>query len=392
MSNFVPELNQKDMDELIASFLSKGTSPEEEQQLLNWITTNSDNREYYGQMYRAWLSSAQSGRLESLSDERALKKVRQKAFESPVTVGKRQQGRKAQNIMLSILKYAAAVAVLVISTYALTRHYLTQHLESQIAGMTYEAHYGSRAYTTLPDGSKVWLNSGSKLTVLPGYNLNERTVELSGEAYFNVATNPQKPFIVKAGELSIRATGTAFNVKAYPEEEQITATLVEGIVFIEGVDPHETEFKMQMKPNQTVNYRRHPAMENSVAPKDNPDGSPLPKPEKPIDPPALLSETISQAKTETLTSWMKDRWIIDNEEFGRLAVQLERRYNVEIRFESEELKRYRFTGTIERETVEQMFDAFRYSIPLKYTIDKGIVTLSSDEKLKKQYEKAWKTN
>jgi ferric-dicitrate binding protein FerR (iron transport regulator) len=254
--------------------------------------------------------------------------------------------------------------------------------------MTYEAHYGSRAYATLPDGTKVWLNSGSKLTVQPEYQLHERTVELSGEAYFDVETNPERPFIVRVGEISIKATGTVFNVKAYPEEEQITTTLVEGTVFIEGNDEKEKGFKMQLQPNQTVSYRKKITNQN-VAREDTAVHTSLPKPEK-QEPQKPLTATTSPMKTETLTSWMKDRWIIDNEEFGNLAVQLERRYNVQIRFESEELKQYRFTGTIERETVEQMFDAFRYSIPLKYAIERGIVTLSADVELKKQYEKAWK--
>ena len=102
-----------------------------------------------------------------------------------------------------------------------------------------------------------------------------------------------------------------------------------------------------------------------------------------------IPATAHQVRTEVYTSWMKDRWVIDNEYFDHLAVQLERRYNVKIRFESEDLKKYRFTGTIEKETLEQMFDVFRYSIPLQYNINQGIVILRMDEHLKKQYEKAW---
>ena len=384
---FESNTNQEYIDELIACFLSKGTNPEEEKELLAWTEMNTLHREYYKQMYHVWLSSAQSGRMEPHREEQALKQVHKKAFENSI-VERRRQSKKN---VLSVFKYAATIAFLIVGTYLFTRYFTTLHLESQIAEMTYEAHYGSRAYTVLSDGTKVWLNSGSKLTVLSGYNFIERTVELSGEAYFDVETNLQKPFIVKAGEICIKATGTTFNVKAYPEEEQITTTLVEGIVFIEGTDNYEKSFKLQMKPNQIVNImRQHPTANNGITSKDTIAHLQPLKPEKQDSPISPISAKISPVKTETLTSWMRDRWVIDNEEFGHLSVQLERRYNVEIRFESDELKQYRFTGTIERETVEQMFDAFRYSIPLKYTIDKGIITIFSDDKLKKQYEKAWK--
>ena len=385
-------MDKENIDELIAGFLSKAATPEEEKQLLSWVEASDDNRRHFKQMYQVWLGSAQCGQLEAGCVEQALQRVRRKAFEMSV-VEKRLQDRKAEKrIIPAILRYAAAVALFVTGSFALIHYYyVAQHLASFATEMTYEAHYGSRAYATLPDGSEVWLNSGSKLTVQSGYNHKERTVELSGEAYFVVNTSPEKPFIVKAGELSIKATGTAFNVKAYPEEEQIITTLVEGTVFIVGSDDNEKRFQVELKPNQTVSYSRR---QTPVAPEEEDDaiavssGAALHEEQDGAQPP-LMTATTSIVKTETLTSWRKDRWIIDNEEFGNIAVQLERRYNVEIRFESQELKRYRFTGTIERETVEQMFNAFRYAIPLKYTIERGVITLTLDMELKQQYEKAW---
>ena len=381
------EKNKEYIDELIAGFLSKESTSEQEEELLKWIESNVAHRKYYGQMYRAWLRSAQCVQLEPKCEELALQRVHKKAFELSVWERRQQAGKERSTYLPLIFKYAAAIALLVIGSAVMTRHSMMRQFESHSTGTTYEAHYGSRAYASLPDGSKVWLNAGSTLYVLPGYQLQERTVELQGEAYFEVVTNPQKPFIVKAGALSIKATGTSFNVKAYPEEGQITTTLVEGIVVIEGNDAQEKTFRVQLEPNQTVTYKKQTMIANSMAQDDTsaqPTKSETDRPQMP------LTATTSQEKTETLTSWMKDRWIIDNEEFGNLAVQLERRYNVEIRFESDELKQYRFTGIIERETVEQMFNAFTYSIPLKYTIDRGIITLTPDAELEKQYEKAWK--
>ena len=76
----------------------------------------------------------------------------------------------------------------------------------------------------LPDGTMVWLNADSKLEIGPGYNIQERSVFLEGEAYFKVAKNKAKPFIVHVGKTSIEALGTAFNVKLYPNDSQLLTT------------------------------------------------------------------------------------------------------------------------------------------------------------------------
>ncbi len=294
------------IDELIISFLSKGATPEELEYLLQWIETDSNNREYYQHMYMAWLQNASINQLPLEHEKRALQQTQRKILD----INRKKPVRNAQKITLprSIFKYAAAIAfILVIATYSITRYTINQQPDSQISEMIYEAHYGSRAYATLPDGSKVWLNSGSKLSVQSGYNLHERKVQLIGEAYFEVQTNPEKPFIVKAREISIRATGTTFNVKAYPEEEQITTTLVTGIVFIEGHDDKEKEFKIKMTPSQTICYNtKQSKIEEDV---NVVTASTKTRQQNNTDKP-LPSITVNQVKTEAITSWMKDRWII----------------------------------------------------------------------------------
>lgn len=92
---------------------------------------------------------------------------------------------------------------------------------------------GGRFTITLSDGTRVWLNAASKLTYPTAFNGNERTVELLGEAYFEVAKAANRPFRVKAGALSINVLGTGFDVMAYPDEKYIHTTLVEGSVQID---------------------------------------------------------------------------------------------------------------------------------------------------------------
>ena len=83
---------------------------------------------------------------------------------------------------------------------------------------------------TLPDGSNVWLNHSSTLKYPAMFQGDSRTVELTGEGYFEVAHNPKIPFIVKAGEIQVVAHGTTFNIMAYPDEDRIETSLINGSV------------------------------------------------------------------------------------------------------------------------------------------------------------------
>lgn len=89
---------------------------------------------------------------------------------------------------------------------------------------------GGQYNIVLPDGSKVWLNSASSLRFPSKFTGDERSVELSGEGYFEVAKNKDKPFRVKAGEANIQVLGTHFNINAYQNEDVLSTTLLEGSV------------------------------------------------------------------------------------------------------------------------------------------------------------------
>ena len=91
-------------------------------------------------------------------------------------------------------------------------------LSAQKINSEVSTRYGSKTNLVLPDGTKVWLNAGSKLNYDKNYGNAIREVSLTGEAYFDVVKNPEKPFIIHASKIDIKVLGTAFNVKSYPGE------------------------------------------------------------------------------------------------------------------------------------------------------------------------------
>ncbi|HEU5145205.1 MAG TPA: FecR domain-containing protein [Chryseosolibacter sp.] len=109
----------------------------------------------------------------------------------------------------------------------------------------------------LPDGTVVWLNAASTLTYPGQFNISERTVELQGEAYFEVAHDAQRPFIIRSGEFETQVLGTSFNVSAYPEESSFEVAVLTGRVAVSSKPGHETdtqEFSAVLSARQRIRY------------------------------------------------------------------------------------------------------------------------------------------
>ncbi len=104
---------------------------------------------------------------------------------------------------------------------------------------------GGQYKLMLPDGSSVWLNSASSIRYATVFSGTERVVEVTGEAYFEIAHDATKPFVVKVNEMDIRVLGTHFNVNAYNDESSLNTTLLQGSVSLS-----KAGNTMQLKPGQ----------------------------------------------------------------------------------------------------------------------------------------------
>jgi ferric-dicitrate binding protein FerR (iron transport regulator) len=244
-----------------------------------------------------------------------------------------------------------------------------------------KAPLGGKSEVTLPDGSHVWLNAGSKIKYLNQFNKNNRNISLEGEAYFKVAKNTKLPFIVKAGDLNIIAVGTEFNVKSYKDEGIIETTLVEGKVTIR--NDHQTiqsQKLFYLVPAQKAVYIRDQKdlkVEdmNSIK-KSNPE---IIEPQKGA---VYVAEKIDPVP---IVAWKDNRLIFKSEEICNLAVKLGRKYNVIISFASENIKQYRFSGTLEDETLTQVLDVIKLTAPIDYTLDGKEVKIFENTKMAEKF-------
>lgn len=273
----------------------------------------------------------------------------------------KQKEQKTAHRPLSLFYRVAQFAAAILLSFVLggLAVYFLQPEKKEIP-VTYAevvAPLGAKSVVTLPDQSVVWLNAGSKLKYSTGFNQTERHVFLEGEGYFQVEKNKHLPFTVDALGFLVEAVGTEFNVQAYKEEPVIETILVEGKVKL----AHQSESIAEntyLNPNSRATFFKEtdPALR---------EGQPRLVINSNIDPRPLIS-------------WKDDRFIFKSELLKDLVVVLARKYNFTFKFESDEVKNYRFTGTLEDETLQQVMQVIAVTSPISYTIDGKVVRIKKD--------------
>lgn len=309
-------------------------SPDEKREVGDWLNQNNENRKLYSDLQEIWLATGVSGNRDSYNMEDGLQKFKERIHNSE---------NKGKVISLrEILKYAAIVILLL----SLPVMYYFGKTASQ-ADETYTTitcAFGDKSTITLPDGSIAYLNSGSKITFNNDFQSKYRMVCLVGEAYFSVKKNEEIPFKVKASDIEIEVLGTEFNLKAYPDENTISTTLAEGSIQIKSEFQHSV-----MKPNQKMIFNRA----------DN----------------KMKLFTLNDITPET--EWKEGRLVFRNESLAELELKLERWFDVDIEFADEQVKKRKFTGILERESILEAIAYFNYSKHVGYKIKDNEITFYS---------------
>jgi ferric-dicitrate binding protein FerR (iron transport regulator) len=246
-----------------------------------------------------------------------------------------------------------------------------------------KAPFGSKTEIKLPDGTVVLLNAGSTIKYSNDFNLKNRDLNLIGEAYFTVAKNVDIPLNVSAGNISIKAVGTEFNVKAYEDEGIIETTLIEGKVEIiqEGQNKENTKF-MDLTPNHKAVYSKE--TDSFTLEKIKPPDTMIASPLNPVSRNNLVQPKVDIADE---VAWTKGKLIIRGESLDNLCVDLQRKYDVKFVFNNDEIKRYRFSGVLLDETLEQVLGVIKLTAPINFLVEGKTVYLSSDKEQLDNYSK-----
>lgn len=266
--------------------------------------------------------------------------------------------------------YAAAatvIAALVFSYPLLTKKATAGDATSANLLNEITVNPGSRTRVQLPDGSQVWVNSGSKLTYEGNFKGSLREVQLDGEAYFDVVKDPAHPFIVHTSGIDIKVLGTAFDVKAYDADPTIEATLIHGSIEVINKSQPGTP-KIMLKPHEKLVYNKS-VVAPARDPRDDKDLRADIKPQsdaysftiKPLNKNLPDSSIIE-------TSWVYNRLTFEDERFADLALKMERWYNVKISINNDKLKNYRISGSFANETVEEALRELQFLVPFNFSV------------------------
>ena len=384
------KVSNKNLEELTSTFLSHGLTAQE-QEVMQRLLKNPDNREYFRKMYILWYAGNKT-----ISDEdveRALQKVL-------LRINTPYKSRRGKRIVLRSFTFGRVAAAAVLLFIAGATIYLALNRGGAGANVLnvnepvavvqvnkVTVPLGSKSTVELPDGTIVILNAGSTLQYAASFGESSREVELEGEGYFKVVRNEKLTFTVRVKDVVIKALGTEFNVTGYPEEETVRTTLVSGSVSILHEENNVDTKELILKPKQTATIFTNTAdaaieVENET----QFSAENMPVTDNIVKSDVVLEEGAKQ--TLLYTSWKDARWIIEAEPLEELVVKLQRRYNVRIFIMDEALKNYPFNGIFTDETLEQLLEIMKMAAPIKYTINKNDILLSLDAQKYKIYKKS----
>lgn len=232
---------------------------------------------------------------------------------------------------------AAVISVLVVGL--LSFNFGKESLNDKLSEVSIEAPYGSITKMNLPDGSKIWLHSGSKISYPQDFGVKTRMLSLAGEAYFEIAKNQDLPFTVQTKELKVTVIGTKFNIHDYSNEDQAIVDLIEGKISLENC--LRDEDTICLSPNQRA-FQSKKTGRISVT-------------------------NISTSKSR---DWINNKLFFDEVSLPDVVKELERAYDVKIEITDDKLLNLKIFGSFDtrEQSIRDIFDIMTATGHFRYTV------------------------
>ncbi|HBA29818.1 MAG TPA: anti-sigma factor [Parabacteroides goldsteinii] len=199
----------------------------------------------------------------------------------------------------------------------------------------------------LSDGTKIWLNSETEITYPTRFVGNKRVVNLIGEAFFEVAKNKEKPFIVNANGMEVKVLGTSFNISCYTTDKTFNTTLINGSV---SVKTNNKEAQTIVPSEQLTYYKESE------------------------------QTTIHTVNTELFTSWINGEYIFKDTTLEEIVKKLQRWYDFSVNYEDESLKHNRYSLTADRNTnLDHLLEVISYTSNVKLERINNIINIKKNK-------------
>lgn len=318
---------------LIIKFFAGEISDSEMILLKSWLDLDPENRRIFNEENELWQEASVQSKLEHYKTDTAWINI-----SSRLGIGKNNCGsitiisKNNFRILIAAATVACLVAIGGLSLWITGKTSFQQIVTASTKVATNE---GEKAHIFLADSTEIILNSGSTIQYNGNYNIKDRIVKFTGEAFFDVSTNPEKPFVVKLDQMSISATGTRFNVFSYCNEDWVETTLEEGViqVSIKGKEP------INVKSGQQVVYfvRSKKVLVRDVT-------------------------------TDTYTSWKENKLRFNDTPFEEVLRRIGRKYNVKFEITNRDLLNLKYTATFIDESIEEVMHMLKTVSPITYKI------------------------
>lgn len=285
-----------------------------------------------------WVSSAVADDTQQYDVDQAFERFRKRT-------GLDQSGRQSYKWYRTWS--VAAVAIVLLGLITVTAYWQgSRQIQSNFSDIVVEAPLGSKTKLTLPDGSTVWLNAGSKMVYSQGFGVSDRRLAFQGEGYFEVEKNDEMSFLVQTHDVNVTVVGTKFNFRNYPEDEEAVVELLEGKVALE--NQLKEEAVRYLSPNEKMVLHK-----------------------------ATGEMDITSTKVKEATLWTENILLFDEDLLPDIVRKLERSYHVQIEIENEDLKQTRFYGQFNQleQNIYDVLDMLSETGKLKYHEEGKVIYL-----------------
>ncbi len=332
---------------LLKKFFNRECSKEEKKIVINWFVDSTYEQKLGFVLKKHW-DEIEYDRTElDTAAEKVLNKIHHQ-----INLEKFDQQQKEPWLKKAYIHYSKIAAVLLVPIFLYAVYqYNDQNgfLDKNPTGYTATAvakivsPLGARTHFVLPDGSSGWLNSGSTLEFSTKFTGKQRNLKLIGEAWFDVVTDPDMPFVVNTSGIEVVAVGTKFNVQSYANDDVVNVTLESGKVLVNRVKNRRIELLAALEPGDQVSILKTGYK---------------------------LQKEIQEVETINYTSWKQGKLIIRNDNMGEVVRKLERWYNVKIEIKDREIEDYVYRATFNDEMIDEILNFFKLTSPIDYRIKK----------------------
>lgn len=316
--------------QVIAKYLSGNADNEEKINLEKWISDSDENRKYFEQLKNIWETTDTQYLPKTINSEKALENILQRiSGSSPL-----------KKLWIFWGKIAAILLIPLLIGNIIWFIFSSKKVLSSTSPVFSEvfATFGTRTALKLVDGSLVWLNSCSSLKYPDKFSGKQREVFLNGEAYFEVTNNSAMPFIVKTSNLTIKATGTKFNVFGYNSDSKSEITLLDGKVFVDELNTDgSSRLVSELNPNQHLIFNK-----------------------------CTKVVTINIEDTYKYIAWKDGKLIFRNEPLSEVVKKIGQVFNVDIELQGSSLQAYRYRATFEDESLTEILKLLEISSPIRF--------------------------